>query len=144
MRQLGGFVAVVLSVGAALAGCGNHYEIDVAEVTATRGADNRVTVNVTVSCSLIGFDSCSYTDCVEVAWASSYLVDDPNILDVGDGGAVVDHVQACRAESLKEAQTDSFTLISDVAIPTGLQLRVMSFGKDSTDPTGEGKTEASP
>ncbi len=127
---------VVIAV-VAFSACSTSRSFVVGKVTATRGADDHVTVTVPVTCDETGYsDGCALVECVEAAWGTGFGMFDPFTVGVGvyPAGTVVDKVQLCRTESVANGQGDTFVLTSDSAIPTGLELGVLGFPQSGAAP----------
>lgn len=109
--------ALVVWLGSVTSACGAHTIISL-EVTATRAADDRVTLHAIVECNTMnaGPDCLGAGDyCLEATfrYAGGARV------DAGPGAATIDDARLCRTNVLSSnGARDGFTLTTNVAIPS--------------------------
>jgi hypothetical protein len=115
------FSLMLLALG--LWGCGDHIDYNLGTPSATRGADDHVTVTVAVICDVTGSGDCSNLGsfCLDATWQSAAGDGGTGGSAAGDGGTcgtVIDQVQVCHPGDLKaDLSQDVLTLRSDVVIP---------------------------
>lgn len=139
--------ATILSAFAlfALAGCGQHYQLVLSEVSASRGLDDVVHVNATVTCVEVGV-ACA-PPCVEAAWfPRAALVSEPIETTVTElrfdahaefEGDPVRTRSACAPAAPADDDEVTVALSSEEAAPAGdmlIEVRIQnSQGGSSTD-----------
>jgi hypothetical protein len=104
-------------------GCGDHTDYRLDSPSATRGADDHVTVTVAVVCEVVGSGDCKGLGgfCLTGTWQSSSSgspADGGTASDAGAAGAPIDSVQVCHPGDLTaDGSKDSVTLRSNLTIP---------------------------
>lgn len=135
MRWIVGLATVTLSA------CGQHTFINIFDASATRTADDHVTVVATLECEAVGPTDCAAAReyCVTATWRRPSRTADGGVgaSDAGFLGEVADSSKACKSDVLARGAKTELTIVSTKAIskdePTAITLSIQSASGGRND-----------